>query len=49
MPNKKCDAVVLTVAHAAFREIDLDNLKKNHSIVYDVKNFFPTEKINKSL
>ena len=36
-PNQTFDAVVLTVAHNAFKTIDLNEYKNNKCIVYDVK------------
>lgn len=35
--NKKYDAIVLTVSHDEFLNIDLSSLKKDNAIVYDVK------------
>lgn len=49
IPNKKFDAIVLTVAHKEFTELNLELLKKQKSIVYDVKNFLSSEKVDKSL
>ncbi|MDF2476027.1 MAG: UDP-N-acetyl-D-galactosamine dehydrogenase [Sphingobacterium sp.] len=37
LPNKKFDAIVLGVAHKEFLSVNLDTLKKEISIVYDVK------------
>lgn len=37
LPNQKFDAVVLGVAHKEFLKLDLDSLKKEHGVVYDVK------------
>lgn len=37
-PNFKFDCVVLTVAHDYFKSFDIDNIKKDISVVYDVKN-----------
>src|SRR5690554_3167039 len=37
IPNQKFDAVVLGVAHKEFLELDLDTLKKENGVVYDVK------------
>lgn len=37
LPAGRYDAVVLGVAHNEFRELDLDALKKENAIVYDVK------------
>ena len=36
--SKKFDAIVLTVAHNEFKDLDLNSLKKNNAVVYDVKN-----------
>ncbi len=38
LPSSKFDAIVLTVAHNEFKDIDLNSLKKDNSVVYDVKN-----------
>ena len=37
LPNLKFDAIVLGVAHNEFLELDLKTLKKEKSVVYDVK------------
>lgn len=37
VPTKKFDAIVLTVAHKEFLELDLKNLLKSEGILYDVK------------
>ena len=42
-PDEKFDAIVLTVAHSKFRELDLLSLKNNNAIIYDVKNFLDTK------
>ena len=39
LPNKKFDAIVLTVSHSKFKELDFQSLKNDNAIVYDVKNF----------
>jgi UDP-N-acetyl-D-glucosamine/UDP-N-acetyl-D-galactosamine dehydrogenase len=39
IPNEKFDAVVLTVSHNKFNEIDFGSLQKENAIIYDVKNF----------
>jgi UDP-N-acetyl-D-galactosamine dehydrogenase len=49
IPNKKFDAIILTVAHKEFLEMDLNLLKKQESVVYDVKNILPKEVRDKSL
>jgi len=38
LPSEKFDAVILTVAHSEFKELNFDLLKKETSVVYDVKN-----------
>ncbi|WP_223584168.1 nucleotide sugar dehydrogenase [Sphingobacterium sp. GVS05A] len=37
LPNRRFDGVVLGVAHNEFLNIDFENLKKENSIIYDVK------------
>ncbi len=37
LPTKKYDAIVLAVAHKTFETIDLNNLKKDNCVIYDVK------------
>ena len=37
-PNKKFDAIVLTVAHNEFKQLNLENFIKEPSIIYDFKN-----------
>ncbi|SED68273.1 UDP-N-acetyl-D-galactosamine dehydrogenase [Tenacibaculum sp. MAR_2010_89] len=38
LPSDKFDAIVLTVAHNEFKELDFSLIKKEKSVVYDVKN-----------
>jgi len=49
LPNKKFDAIVLTVSHSEFKDLNLNLLKKEKAVVYDVKNFFSSEKVEKYL
>lgn len=37
IPSKQFDAIVLGVAHQEFKNLDLASLKKDNSVVYDVK------------
>lgn len=37
LPKKTYDAIVLTVAHSQFLNLDLNAMLKTHSIIYDVK------------
>ena len=36
-PNGKFDAIVLTVSHNKFKDLDFEPLKNNNAVVYDVK------------
>lgn len=38
VPNKKFDAIVLTVAHNEFKNLDFKSLSKQQVVIYDVKN-----------
>ncbi|WP_165733008.1 nucleotide sugar dehydrogenase [Polaribacter sp. 20A6] len=49
LPKKKFDAVILVVAHKEFLNLDFAELKKEKSIVYDVKNFLDSKLVDKSL
>jgi len=49
VPKKRFDAIVLAVAHKEFKELDLESLKKEKAIVYDVKNFLSSEIVDKFL
>lgn len=42
LPNKKYDAVVLGVAHKEFASIDLNTLRKENAVLYDVKGILET-------
>lgn len=37
LPNKKFDAIVLTVSHDSYRDLNLKNLLTKNGIIYDVK------------
>lgn len=43
LPSNKYDGIILGVAHNEFLEIDLDSLKKDNAIVYDVKGYLNTK------
>ena len=49
LPNKKFDAIVLTVSHKEYKTINLNSLKNEKAVVYDVKNFFDSKVVDKSL
>ncbi len=38
LPNKKFDAIVLTVAHEEFKEMDFETILNQNHVIYDVKN-----------
>jgi len=38
IPKETFDAIVLSVAHTEFRELDLNALRNDNAIIYDVKN-----------
>lgn len=49
IPNEKFDAIVLTVSHDKFKELDFLSLKNENAIIYDVKNFLEENIIDGSL
>lgn len=49
IPSGKFDGIVLTVAHNEFKELDFDQLKKETSVVYDVKNSLAENQKDKGL
>ncbi|WP_299057969.1 nucleotide sugar dehydrogenase [uncultured Polaribacter sp.] len=49
IPKKQYDAIVLAVAHKEFLDLNFEEIKKEKSIVYDVKNFLDSKQIDKSL
>ena len=49
LPNEKFDAVVLAVSHDKFSSINFLSLKKEYSIIYDIKNFLDKEVVDKYL
>ena len=44
IPTSTFDAIVLTVAHTAFLEMNFDSILNKNNIVYDVKNILPLSK-----
>ena len=49
IPEGKFDAIVLTVAHKRFKEINFSKIKSNNSIIYDLKNFLDNSISDKTL
>jgi UDP-N-acetyl-D-glucosamine/UDP-N-acetyl-D-galactosamine dehydrogenase len=48
-PSKKYDAIVLTVAHKEFRNLDWDRIQHEKTVIYDVKGFLDQSKITARL
>ena len=46
IPKKKYDVVVVTVAHKEFSKINFSAIKKDNSVVYDVKAVLPKEEVD---
>ena len=49
IPTQKFDAIVLTVAHHQFKNLDFESLKKEDAVIYDVKNVLSASIKDKSL
>ena len=49
IPKNKFDAIVLTVAHNKFMNLDFSLLLKENSIIYDVKNILPNYLTDRTL
>ncbi|APG65051.1 UDP-N-acetyl-D-galactosamine dehydrogenase [Tenacibaculum todarodis] len=49
LPIKRFDAIILTVAHDEFKELNFPSLLKEKSVVYDVKNAVSKKTKDKSL
>ena len=47
--NKNYDIVILAVSHDKFNDIDLNKISNKNSIIYDVKSFFPRQKVTARL
>lgn len=45
-PNEKYDAIVLTVAHKKFLEMDIKSLLKQGGVLYDVKSILPKNTVD---
>lgn len=49
LPEGKFDAVILAVAHKSFLELNIHSLRKENSVVYDVKGILPRDQIDARL
>jgi UDP-N-acetyl-D-galactosamine dehydrogenase len=47
LPSKQYDAVVLSVAHKEFLDIDIYSLKKEKGVIYDIKGILDIENVKK--
>ena len=44
--NDEYDAIILAVAHDQYKEFEIENYTSKTSVVFDVKSFFPKDKID---
>ncbi len=49
LPEKTFDAIVLAVAHKEFKNINYSSIRRDKTIIYDVKNVLPNDLKNKTL
>jgi len=49
VPTEQYDAIILTVAHKEYKDLDINTLKKEQSILYDVKGFFDKDAVDARL
>lgn len=49
LPNVKYDGIVLAVAHKEFKDLNFKEIRKEKSIIYDVKNFLDASYVDQSL
>ena len=47
--NNKYSAIILAVSHKAFLEIEIENLKNDKSVLFDIKGFLPKQLIDARL
>jgi UDP-N-acetyl-D-galactosamine dehydrogenase len=45
-PDQKFDAIILAVAHNEFHNLDLKKLRKDNSIIYDIKSFYNSNAVD---
>lgn len=44
--KQQYDGVVLAVGHSAFRELDVPSIKNDYAVTFDVKGFWPADKVD---
>ena len=47
--SQKFDAIILTVSHQEFLDLELNNLLKENGVIYDVKGVLPKSEVDKRL
>ncbi len=47
--DKKYDAIILAVAHEEFRTLDIKNLCKENTVIYDIKSMLPLDMVDARL
>lgn len=47
--NTKYNAIVLAVGHDKFKQLSLDNIKDDKTVVYDIKGFFEKDQVDNRL
>ncbi len=48
-PTEKYDAIILTVAHDEYKNLNIDSLRKEQSVLYDVKGFYDKNDVDARL
>mgnify|MGYP003674147214 CR=1 FL=1 len=48
-PTGSYNAIILAVAHAEFKTLDIDALKNTYSVVFDIKGMLPKDKVDARL
>lgn len=48
-PEEAFDAIVLTVSHKEYGQLDISKLRKENSVIYDVKGFLPKDMVDARL
>ena len=49
MPNQKYDSIIVAVSHEEFIKVDFSKLRKDNSIIYDLKNALDKSVSDKTL
>lgn len=49
VPTEQYDAIILTVAHKEYKDLHIDSMRKEQSVLYDVKGFFDKDAVDARL